>query len=1189
MALIFLSHTEVDFPFVERIAQGLEGAGCFTWLYERDTVLGTSYLLQITRAIESCDALVLIASPNSITSDQVTKEIIGAFERDIPILPVLLDLTPAELKTRQPEWRHALGGTAMLTVSEETLPKAVSDIVEGLATIGTRPGKPEAPSAPVLSTPGTHAAKALTDRVLSQRAALEGERKQVTVLVVGLQAPSSMDAEDLHELIGPLSDLLSQEVHRYEGTVASISAEGLTALFGAPITHEDDPRRALHAALSLGEIAKERGLLFSAGVNTGLVIVGTIEDDLAMEYTPVGDTISQASQIRDVAASGTVLASEDTFRLAEGYFEFEPVGEGLSRAYKVLSPSTADTRLEASLTKGFSHFVGRQRELAHLSECLERAASGEGQVVGIVGEAGVGKSRLIYEFAAPLRSDGYTLLRGGCYHYGDAIPYLPILEVVKDFFDLGESDDEQTIREKLAQGLARYQALEDEMLPPLQEVLSLKVEDQAYMSLEPQLRRQRVFEAIRILLISESQAKPLIVVIEDLHWIDRTSEEFLTALIDSIANSRMLIILLYRPEYTSPWSSKTYYSQVRVDQLPRRTSADLVVAILTGGEVAPEISDLIVEKASGNPLFIEELTHGLLENGSIVKEDDCYALALKAADIEVPDTIQGIIAARLDRLEENLKRIVQVASVIGREFAYRLLQMITSLQDELKDSLSNLQSLEFIYEKNLFPELEYIFKHALTQEVAYSSLLKKRRKELHGEIGEAIEALYPERLEELYEMLAYHLARSNDTEKAVHYLKLSGDKATRSYSNWEAIRFYKEALHILDTRPDTDGSTRKKLDICLALMEPIMMLSFPEGSSQILDEAEKLARDLGDDEALLAIYHSYSLSGNVSLGLDFSEKYFEQAEKVGAGDVIAEIARQSCSLYFLIGDLPKCTDIARRALHHLDQRPDDDSLCLGSQTTFSVISGWCGLSLGMMGDFDDATLVLEKGRENSKKVDDAFGLGFAEVGELSIYLWAGDGDLEIAHAKKAIEYFEKTGIGMMLGASWSLTGIGHLFNGDVESAKFFAEKGSNLQAETGVPILMPLCQWISAIIHLAQGDLLNASVCAEASLAFSREYQTKIYEAFALVALGRIMGESNPSQIEIAEHEIREGLSMAEGMRLRPLMALGHLFLGELLTDADRSRDAIDNLQEADAKWREVGTTGYWLTRTQEALGRLGH
>jgi predicted ATPase len=665
--------------------------------------------------------------------------------------------------------------------------------------------------------------------------------------------------------------ILMDEIHKYEGTIDKFTGDGVMALFGAPVAHEDHAQRACYAALAIqraleeysGKIEKECGVDFKmrVGLNSGPVIVGSVGNDLRMDYTAIGDTTNLASRMQTMAKPGSILVSADTHKMARDFFNFESLGklrvkgkEEPVEAYQLIEAGEVETRFEAAVARGLTKFVGRRREMSALKEAFEKAQSGSGQVVGIVGEAGVGKSRLLLELRGMLPQGEYTYLQGRCLHYGGSMPYLPLLDILRSYFDIKEGDREFVVKKKMNQKILQLDEKLESILPPLHEILSLKVDDEGYLRLHPQQKRDRTFEAIRDLLIRESENRPLILVVEDLHWIDRTSEEFLTYLIGWLASSRILLILLYRPEYTHQWGSKSYYSQIGVDQLSTRTSAELVQSILEEGEVVPELREVIISRTGGNPLFVEEFTHTLLENGSIKRKDHQYVLNTKPSDIQVPDTIQGIIAARMDRLEDDLKRTMQVASVIGRDFAYRILNTITGMREELKSYLINLQGLEFIYEKSLFPELEYIFKHALTQEVAYNSLLLKRRKEIHERIGKAIEELYPDRLEEFYEMLAHHYSKSENWEKAYQYLKLSGDKASRSYSNWEALRFYKEALSVLNQLPESDGNKRRGIEVRLVMDFPMIGLAYPEDSLQILQEGERLARELGDDRLLF--HHS---------------------------------------------------------------------------------------------------------------------------------------------------------------------------------------------------------------------------------------------------------------------------------------------------------------------------------------------
>jgi class 3 adenylate cyclase len=556
--------------------------------------------------------------------------------------------------------------------------------------------------------PQSYTPKFLADKILNNRSAIEGERKLVTVLFADVANYTSMaeklDPEEVHQIMDGCFKILMDEIHRYEGTINQFTGDGVMALFGAPVAHEDHAQRACYAALSIqkaiGEyhkkIKEDRGVnfLMRIGLNSGPVIVGSIGDDLRMDYTAVGDTTNLASRMEGMAMPGTILVARETFKLARDFFEFESLGkvelkgkEKLLEAYKLFKAGEVETRIEASVAKGLTRFVGRKNSMAALREALEEAKAGSGQVVGVVGEAGVGKSRILLEFKNPLPQNEYVHLEGRCFQYGVSMSYLPFLDILRIYFDIKEGDQEFIIKKKMADKIAELDEKLENALPPLMELLSLKVEDEDFIKLEPQQKRQRTFEAIRNLLIRISQERPLVLAVEDMHWIDKTSEEFLSYLIGSLANTHILLVLLYRPEYTHQWGSKSYYRKIGLNQLTVKSSAELVHAILEGGNVSPEIIERILNRTSGNPLYMEELTHSLLENGSIQKKDHQFVLSVKGSEIQVPDTIQGIIAARMDRLEDSLKRTMQVASVIGRDFAFRILQTITGLREELKAHL----------------------------------------------------------------------------------------------------------------------------------------------------------------------------------------------------------------------------------------------------------------------------------------------------------------------------------------------------------------------------------------------------------------------------------------------------------------------------------------------------------------------
>jgi len=1061
------------------------------------------------------------------------------------------------------------------------------------------------------SQPQSYTPKLLADKILKTRSTIEGERKLVTVLFADVANYTSisekLDPEEVHEIMDGCLKIVMDEIHRYEGTIDKFTGDGVMALFGAPLAHEDHAQRACYAALAIQRVIKEYGEIIKkeyrvefkmrVGLNSGSVIVGAVGNDLRMDYTAIGDTTNLASRMQSMSKPGNVLVSIDTYRIAGDFFKFEPIGKVRVKGkeidlevYQLIKAGELETRFEAAVAKGLTQFVGREKEIAALKEAFEKARSGSGQVVGIVGEAGVGKSRLFLELREMIPQEEYTYLEGRCLHYGGSMAYLPFLHILRSYFDIKEGKRKFVLKKMMAEKITRLDEKLKDILPPLYDILSLKIEDEEYLKLEPSQKREKTFEAIRDLLGRESQNKPLILAVEDLHWIDRTSEEFLTYLIGFLANTRILLVLLYRPEYTHQWGSMSYYSGINVDQLSTSTSAELVQAILEGGEVVPELRELLLSRAAGNPLFMEEFTHTLLENGSIQKKDHEYILTRKASDIQVPDTIQGIISARMDRLEENLKRTMQVASVIGRDFAFRILQTITGMREELKSYLINLQGLEFIYEKSLFPELEYIFKHALTQEVAYSSLLLKRRKEIHEKIGKAIEELYPDRLEEFYEMLAHHYSRSKNSEKAYHYLKVSGEKAIRSYSLWEAFRFYKEAINVLNNKPETMRNKRRQIEVRLLIALPMRFLAYPEDSLQILQEGERLARELGDERSL-ASFHSfigmyYAVKGDALKGSTYTENAFQEAMKVEDVDLAAPIAFGLSTSYGMIGEHLKNVAIVPRVLALLEKTHRESDFFGGGLNPYSQLLAFYGSSMAWLGNFEEGESWCEKALRFACQIDDLWSIGFAEVLYGLIFIAKGDGRNGIEHLQNAIRYAEEGQIIPILGIAYNGLGWGHYFIGELETAQEHFEKSIKIQKDTGLWFLLSWPYLGLGMVHYDSGDLENAKGCVEEALKLAQDHNEKWVEGMTRASLGRVLGKAEISQSGKAEECILQGIKILSELKMKPAVSEGYLYLGELYADMGQREKALENLKRAERAFQEMGMD-YWLSRTQAVIEKL--
>jgi class 3 adenylate cyclase/tetratricopeptide (TPR) repeat protein/ribosomal protein L40E/energy-coupling factor transporter ATP-binding protein EcfA2 len=948
------------------------------------------------------------------------------------------------------------------------------------------------------SQPLSYTPKHLADKILALRPSIEGERKQVTVLFADVKGFTSisekLDPEDVQTLISECLGFFTEEIHRYEGAIAQFLGDGVMALFGAPIAHEDAPQRALYAALAIRECLrgysaklKKQGIEFNMriGLNTGLVVVGRIGDDLTMEYTAMGDTVNLASRMESTAQPGTVQVSENTYRLTEGYFEFKPLGEkelkGKTepvKAYQLLGAGRARTRLGVSEMRGLTPFVGRQKELDQLVECYGRAKSGQGQVVGIVGEPGVGKSRLLLQLRAVLTHGEYSYLEGECLHYGEAMAYLPIVNALRTYFDMEEGEPELLSRKKLKQNISQLDERLMAMLPPLQELLSLKVEDDKFLKLEPQQKRVRIFEAIWSLIIRESQNRLVVLAMEDLHWIDKASEEFLNYLIGRLGGAHVLLLLLYRPEYNHSWGSKTYYSQIRVDELTLDVSAEMVQAILKGAKAEQDLTELILYKAAGNPLFMEEFTRTLLERGYIERKNGYYVLTVKPSDIQVPETVQGIIAARMDRLEKDLKETMQIASVIGREFPLPILQTVTGMKEKLEAYLLELQALEFIYERSMFPELEYIFKHALTQQVAYSSLLVKKRKEVHESIGRAIEALYPNRLEEFYEALAFHYKNGASTDKAIYYLTKAAEKNFDRYAVEESHRHFKGAYELLyPLVGEVKGAEVQLIDLLIKWAYVFYFRGDFKGLSGLLEAHKELAESL-EDKAMQGMYYAW---------LGFALVYR--------------------------GDFRASYEYLHRALQVGEETKSELVVCYACC--------WLSWTCAYMGLLDEAVASGDRAMEICKCFEEDQYLYYKSLGGLG-YAYSCKGQKGKAReaGQAILEYAKRRGSirGEVMGHY--IMAESFIMDGDYQSAIEHSRQGVEISMD---PFYSIVAKCTLAAGYLFSGQLQEGEGIWQEILSFSREYAGKLIELSARSALSLISFVKGDTQaLTAAEDELQE-------------------------------------------------------------------
>ena len=684
-------------------------------------------------------------------------------------------------------------------------------------------------------SPKSYIPKHLAEKILTSKGMLEGERKQVTVLFADMKGSMELladrDPEDARKLLDPILEHMMEAVHRYEGTVNQVMGDGIMALFGAPLAHEDHGVRACYSALRMQESLKKYAeriqrtegipIQIRVGMNSGQVVVRSIGSDLKMDYTAVGQTTHLAARMEQMAMPGSILITADTLSLTEGFVQVKPLGpvnvKGLNdpvEVYEITGTGPVRSRLQAAAARGLTRFVGRTVEFETLCQALERAGASHGQMVALVGEPGVGKSRLFWEFTHSRRTIDWLILESSSVSYGKATAYLPVIDLLRGYFSIEDRDDVRKIREKVTGKLLTLDKSLEPTLPAFLTLLDAAVEDQQWKNLDPPQRHQRTLEAIKRLLLRESQVQPLLLVIEDLHWIDAETQALLDSLIESLPTARLLLLVNYRPEYQHGWGSKTYYSQLRIDPLPPESAGELLQTILGNDPNLRPLKQLLIERTEGNPFFIEESVRTLVETKVLVGEGGNYRLAKPIESTQVPATVQAVLAARIDRLPPDEKRLLQSAAVIGKDVPFALLQAIVDQsQEEIRLSLARLQAAEFLYETSLFPEIEYTFKHALTHEVAYGSVLQERRRVFHARIVEAIEKLYSERVSEQVERLAHHASRGELWGKAVNYLHQAGKKAVGHSATREAIAYFEQALDALKHLPESRQTIEKAINI----------------------------------------------------------------------------------------------------------------------------------------------------------------------------------------------------------------------------------------------------------------------------------------------------------------------------------------------------------------------------------------
>ena len=807
---------------------------------------------------------------------------------------------------------------------------------------GTAPSPAERFTSPESYTP-----KHLAERILTSKTSVEGERKLVTVLFADLKGSMELlaarDPEEARKLVDPVLERMMEAVHRYEGTVNQVMGDGIMALFGAPLALEDHAVRACYAALriqaSLGaleaQILRSQGVSIQVrvGLNSGEVVVRSIGSDLHMDYTAVGQTTHLAARMEQIARPGAILVTAETLKLAEGYVDVKPVGfvpiKGLNdpvEVFEITGAGPVRRRLQAMAMRTLSRFVGRDTEIEHLRRALQKAGEGRGQLVAVVGEPGVGKSRLFFEFTRSHRTGAWLVLESGSVSYGKATPYLPVVDLLKGYFKIDDRDGQRQVREKITGKLLTLDRALGPSLPAFLALFDVSVDDPEWQASDPRDRRQRTLDAVKHLLLAESRIQPLLLVFEDLHWIDSETQAFLDTLFESLPTARTLVLVNYRPEYRHVWGGKTYYTQLRIDPLQAESAEEFLHALLGPDPGLDPLRRLLIERTEGNPFFLEESVRALVETTALVGERGGYRLARAVQTLQIPATAQAILAARIDRLSPQHKRLLQAASVIGKDVPFSLLHAVADEEDDvLRRGLAELQATEFLYETRLFPDVEYTFKHALTHEVTYGTLLSDRRRALHARIVTAIEQLYGDRLGEQMELLAHHAVKGEAWGRAVVYLREAGTKAFTRSANADAMSYLSRGIDIVPHLPEGAEREKSELALLLALGPAIQALKGLGASEaeQVFLRARELSERVGDTGAAFqSLWGQWMATigrGRIVPARRIGVELLALAERTDDRSLLLEAHHAMWATSFWLSDLPSAERHIERGISLYDR------------------------------------------------------------------------------------------------------------------------------------------------------------------------------------------------------------------------------------------------------------------------------
>jgi class 3 adenylate cyclase/tetratricopeptide (TPR) repeat protein len=1060
------------------------------------------------------------------------------------------------------------------------------------------------------NSPESYTPKHLAEKILTSKAALEGERKQVTVLFSDLKGSMELladrDPEEARKILDPVLEHMMEAVHRYEGTVNQVMGDGIMALFGAPLAHEDHAVRACYAALRMQESVKRYAeeifrtygvpVRIRVGLNSGEVVVRSIGSDLHMDYSAVGQTTHLAARMEQLADPGAILLTPDTLHLAEGFVQVRSLGvvavKGLAtpaEIFELTGASPVRSRLQAAAARGLTTFVGRDAEMEELSRALEQAQGGHGRLVAVVGEPGVGKSRLFHELIHSHRTHGWRVLESASMSHGNATAYLPVIDLLRNYVGIESSDDARAVRAKVTGTMLTLDSTLHDAVSPVLALLDALPPDDQFLKLDPPHRRQLTIIAVKRLILRESKVQPLLLIFEDLHWIDAEAQAVLDSLVDDLPSASMLLAVNYRPEYRHGWASKTYYCQLRIDALPAE-SADKLLSALAGDDPSLQpLKRLLIDRTEGNPFFLEESIRSLVETGVLIGEPGAFRIELPLPKIRVPASVHAVLAARIDRLPPEDKQLLQGAAVVGKDVGLNLLEAVAGLTpNQLAGGLARLQAAEFLDETGLFLDPEYAFKHALTHEVAYRSLLTDRRRALHAQLAAAIEHLYRDRLTEHVERLAHHALRGELWGKAVDYLRQASERALARSANVEAASSLEQALEALKHLPSARATTEQAIDLRLALRAALSGLGQSERAASRLLEAEILARELDDRRRLGWVSVALCLVLSLVDRDDEARRFGDSALRLGralADRALEAVAKVNlAAVCFITADPATCVRLARDATELL--QGDLRLTRLDQAIIPSVVARhWLARGLAQLGNFEEGIRYGCAAIEIAESLGHPTSTAGAWVALGHLYSERGDFDRARPLLERALALCRDLGFRLYLGVARLNLGEVHARTGSVGEALSLLEEAQEAFRASGRSF-DGLIALAVAEAHLHAGHLEEARASAERALAWARERAERGWEPLARYILGSVATRVFPLEIAVAEQHLEGALVTASEYGRRPLIAHCHLGLGKLYRRTGKADQAREHLTTATTMYREMDMR-FWLEQAEAELHNL--